>query len=232
MGFISWSLVVPSSTATPVCPYPVIVQQNGTEIELYLHGTNPENVYWTDADGYTVLMDELDPSIVDGGRNAAQFVYATRNDTNGVLISSGMVVGYGDPSDIGIPRRLQPFKVNEYQRRRNRYEEIVFPDQKYDTQHPTTERRRLTVGPVMKNLVILVRFADHMKRTLPPRYAYHVLFNGDVNGIPTHPWAPTGTVKDVFSINSYGKFDLQSTVYGWVTLPENEGTPFTASVCL
>ena len=186
-----------------------------------MHGNNPENLFMTDSGGYTVLEESVPSSVV----NQTEYVYATRNDTSGMLISSGIVVGHGNPSEIGIPKYLQPFSDMKDQSQRHLFEEALFTDQfGGEMNYPTSERRRLgNVGPVMKNLVILVRFADHVERILPPRNAYHILFNGAINGNPTHPRAPTGTVKDVFNINSYGKFDLQSTVYGWVTLPKTEG---------
>ena len=72
----------------------------------------------------------------------------------------------------------------------------------------------------VKNLVVLCMFSDHTPGVHGRNQAdYDVLFNA-VGGDPT--LAPTGSVKDVFTENSYGTMTLASTVVAWVTLPQNE----------
>ena len=71
----------------------------------------------------------------------------------------------------------------------------------------------------LKNLVVLIRFADHIDRTLPSISDYNILLNGP-GGEGTV--APTGSVNDVFLSNSYGAFSLDSTIYPWVTVSQTE----------
>ncbi|MEP0843174.1 MAG: M6 family metalloprotease domain-containing protein, partial [Phycisphaerae bacterium] len=61
--------------------------------------------------------------------------------------------------------------------------------------------------------------ADHTSAMTRPKSDYEILFN-TVGGHPQ--LAPTGSVKDLFAENSYGKLNLQSTVVGWVQLSKGE----------
>lgn len=70
----------------------------------------------------------------------------------------------------------------------------------------------------LKNLVLLVRFQNHKTRILPTVDDFEILFNHEGN----HDLVPTGSVSDVFRINSYGKLVLESKIYGWIDLPEPE----------
>eukprot|EP00591_Stephanopyxis_turris_P009233 CAMPEP_0195511396 /NCGR_PEP_ID=MMETSP0794_2-20130614/3726_1 /TAXON_ID=515487 /ORGANISM="Stephanopyxis turris, Strain CCMP 815" /LENGTH=558 /DNA_ID=CAMNT_0040638981 /DNA_START=362 /DNA_END=2038 /DNA_ORIENTATION=+ len=70
----------------------------------------------------------------------------------------------------------------------------------------------------LKNLVVLMKFADHTKRSLPSRDDFVILMNKEGED----PLAPTGSVRDVFLKSSYGKLSVESTVYKWITLPKTE----------
>jgi M6 family metalloprotease-like protein len=86
-------------------------------------------------------------------------------------------------------------------------------------QEERTNRRRLASAEgSLRNLVVLIRFADHVDRILPSPTDYDILLNGPGGS----SIAPTGSVNDVFLTNSYGKFSLQSTVYPWITLSQPE----------
>ncbi len=68
----------------------------------------------------------------------------------------------------------------------------------------------------LRNLVVLIRFSDHSSRKLPTKQQVEVLMNRSGG----HPiYAPSGSVKDLFVSNSYGKFSVVSTVMDWITLP-------------
>ena len=72
----------------------------------------------------------------------------------------------------------------------------------------------------LKNLVVLVRFSDHTNRpNLPTAAEMELVFNHEGSH---HKFAPTGSVRDFYNVNSYGKLNLTSTVYGWIDLPETE----------
>lgn len=214
-----------TAEASPASPFPLHVNDGDESLlELYAHGNSPENLFLADVNGYTVL-EERDRH--DGGsNNSSRFVYAMRNVTSGDLISSGIVVGQGDPSLKGIPKRLRPFSSHHDQTERHLLEHFYNATSAAaaadDEFHYITDRRRLNVGPVLRNLVVLVRFANHGGRRLPPPNAYRILFGQVDPANPNHPLAPTGSVKDVFTVNSYGKMDLQSEVYGWINLPQTE----------
>jgi hypothetical protein len=80
-----------------------------------------------------------------------------------------------------------------------------------------------TIGTV-RNLVIPIRFKDHIGRTLPSRGRLLKLFNYDTaaSGGKPSTSCPTGSVRDVFLQNSYGKLNLVSTVLNWVDVPYTE----------
>jgi hypothetical protein len=70
----------------------------------------------------------------------------------------------------------------------------------------------------LKNLVVLLEFSDHTPRNVPSMEEIDILMNHD----GPHSLCPTGSVKDVFLENSYGKLVLESVVTDWVTLPRSE----------
>jgi hypothetical protein len=94
-----------------------------------------------------------------------------------------------------------------------------------------------TIGTV-RNLVVPIRFKDHVGRTLPTRGRLLKLFNYDTaaSGGKPSTICPTGSVRDVFLQNSYGKLNLISTVLNWVDVPYTEqqiaaGTSGYVCVC-
>jgi M6 family metalloprotease-like protein len=192
-----------SVQASPACPFPVEFEPNSTITkQLFFHGSSPNQSFLSDSEGYTVIENECD----------ANFVYASHNSTSGELVSSGIVVGQGDPTEAGIPRGLRPYNYQPYTRRQ------LF-EQTSARESFSQQDRRLSLPSMMKNLVVLIRFSDHKGRALPSRSDINILFNRLDSD---HHLAPTGSVKDVFRINSYGKFTLQSSIYGWIDLPKTE----------
>jgi hypothetical protein len=98
----------------------------------------------------------------------------------------------------------------------------------YNTNH-TQSWRSLQTAPAprtmgtIRNLVVPIRFSNHVGRTLPTRGRLLKLFNHDTaaSGNPS-PICPTGSIRDVFLQNSYGKLNLVSTVLNWVDVPFTE----------
>jgi M6 family metalloprotease-like protein len=83
-----------------------------------------------------------------------------------------------------------------------------------------TRHRHLTpTTGTVTNLVVLIRFADHTGRTLPSQSDIFTLMNSPNCASSL---CPTGSVRDVFSANSYDQLDLQSTVAPWVTVSQTE----------
>jgi hypothetical protein len=80
-------------------------------------------------------------------------------------------------------------------------------------------RRLAPTTGTLKNLVILMRFKDHETRVLPTRENYDILMNtAGVDSI----YAPTSSVKTFWTKTSHGMLTIESTVVGWVTLPNTE----------
>ena len=79
-------------------------------------------------------------------------------------------------------------------------------------------RRTATTG-TLKNLVILLKFKDHEKRTVPSKKDIAVLMNSeDVE----ENLAPTGSLKMIYRNNSYGQLTIESEVTDWITLNNTE----------
>ena len=197
----------------------------------YIRGD--ENFHWIeDENGYTII-DEPDSRLP----NTTRKVYAQVDEKNGNLISSGIRFGELSSSSlgmIGLKKHATPsakirkaicgdycddlFSVSgmnkEGMTRRRRMQQ----QQKAER----ANRRQLASSEgSLKNLVVLVRFADHVNRKLPSPNEYDILLNGAGSG-STSSITPTGSVNDVFLTNSYGKLSLQSTVYPWITLSRSE----------
>ncbi len=187
-----------SAHAIPANPLPFDAQQpDGTRIRLLVRGD--EYFHWLeDLDGYTV--------VVDGG----QYAYA-KLDAQGKLAPTQWLVGKADPRAVGLARRvLPPPRVRD----ETRASALAMPAQ--------LGRAPVGVPPVgtVKNLVVLCKFSDHIFGThTRPQPDYDTLFNA-VGGDPT--LAPTGSVRDCFTENSYGTMTLESTVAAWVDLPHSE----------
>lgn len=196
-------------------PFPVDVQQpSGQSITLYLRGT--EKIHWyeyvpeaanltrnslrnadsrelANTPGFTVVRDAQ-----------GRYVYATI-DEQGSWAPTDRVVGREQPATQ--KRRLMPPPEVMARMAVRRLPERGLPP-----------RAAAPAGEV-RNLVVLMKFADHADRDLPSRQDFDTLFNA-VGGDPN--LAPTGSVQDFYRENSYTKMTLQSTVLDWVTLPENE----------
>ena len=68
-------------------------------------------------------------------------------------------------------------------------------------------------------LVILLRWADHEGRDLPPVEYYEQLWNGDGVDEVTHP---TGSIANYTEVNTYGNMKVTATVTDWKTADNTE----------
>ncbi|CAN5508622.1 hypothetical protein BH10PLA2_BH10PLA2_10650 [soil metagenome] len=184
--------------AMPPNPNVIIAKQpNGDRIALRLFGN--ESFSWqADLNGYPV---ERKPN--------GQFVYVRPAGANLVAGQAELVVGKSDPAAAGV-KRGAPARPGF--QALGQLERLIAPA------GSAPAKRVSPVGDV-KNVVILMKFADHAGRDLPTTSEVDKLFNA-VGGHPT--LAPTGSVRDVYLANSYGKFKLNSTIFAWVTLPKTE----------
>ena len=195
-------------------PYPLSfgrhTQPDGTDTgDLFLRGTpDQHNVRVEDGNGFTLLREDA------GG----YYSYAARDPATGELVPSRCVVGRCDPAKEGLVPHVQP----DDRARRRLADKTGFGTMQNN--HQLQRKRRLPGGQpeVMKNLVLLLRFADHMDRDIPSRDDYDILFNTIGANPEDHPQCPTGSVRDYFLLNSQNQFDVQSEVFEWVHLPYSE----------
>lgn len=182
--------------AMTASPFPFdVTQPDGTTVTLYIRGN--EYFHWLeDVNGYTVV------------RQVDTFLYA-KLDSNQQLAPTQWMVGKVDPKAAGLTKRLLP-PPGVIQQNVAAVEGAQGDSMGGVAASPAGSR---------KNVVILMRWADHLNRTLPSPADYGVFFNA-VGGDPV--LAPTGSIRDVYLENSYGAFAIDSTVFGWVDMPETE----------
>lgn len=84
-------------------------------------------------------------------------------------------------------------------------------------------RRKLAPSGIRKNLVVLMRFKDHVNKALPSRNDIDILFNGDDQACANSGICEkSGSVKSYWKKFSHGNLEIQSTVAEWVTVPFTE----------
>ena len=184
--------------AIPASPHPFeVTQPDGSRVTLYIRGD--EHFHWLeDEAGFTVVEED------------GVYGYGALN-AESELVSTGLQVGKVDPRAGGLARRILP-PQDVVQRIRQERSRLA-------TQPMEPAMAAAGVTGTRKNVVIMMRFSDHLTRTLPSNADMDVLFNS-VGGHPV--LAPTGSVRDVYLENSYDQLSMDSTVYGWVDLPNTE----------
>ena len=186
-----------AAMAVSASPHPVhVTQPDGTEIVLRVRGN--ERFHWQeDANGYTVLLDE------------GRYVYARRG-ANGNLAPTDLQVGQADPRAYGLAKRVLPAQAAIDRIRANAPGSAT-----NDTQGAPEQ---IAPSGAIKNLVIPIRFSNHVGRTTPSEIDLGVLFNN----VGSDPLAPTGSLRDVYLENSYGTMELNSTIADWVPVSNSE----------
>jgi len=178
-----------------------VMQPDGNRIKLKIKGN--EYYHWEeDLNGYTVV------------KKNGKFVYGKRN-FNGHVVPTDHEVGKANPQALGLSKHIVPtLEVLK----KSRPDFSSAPGDENSSSDSPIPPESLVSG-ALKNLVVLIRFADHTSRFLPSTDDIFVLFN-EIGGDSV--LAPTGSVRDVFLENSYGQLDLNSTVYAWITVSGNE----------
>jgi M6 family metalloprotease-like protein len=197
--------------AAPADPKPhrYIQPDNSETPFIWLRGDHFYN-WMSDEKGYTIVKDEL-----------GWYTYAVKTN-HGDIISSGVPVGSKNPKKLGI---LPGLLHAEHKRPMH----DALPDSNMASEH-----RSLFQIPEnsicgfngskddpcrLRGIVFLVRFSDHANRVLPRQQEYDILFNN--NGSHSKI-APSGSVSDVFSENSYETFVLDSYVTPWIKVARTE----------
>jgi hypothetical protein len=208
-------------------PFQDIDQNGHLTPPIFIRGD--ESFHWEeDEEGYTLIQDPLYVS----KRGRRKRVYAKVN--NGELVSSGIVFGsdsiklnknrlhgfvkHVKPSEQARRSQCGTFCESGAYNRTTGKPSLPFDNRRNHDEH-NNRRRLISNQSSLKNLALLIRFADHQNRVLPPPSHYKILLNGPAG---QGTIAPTGSVNDVFMANSYGTFQLNSTVTDWVTVSRTE----------
>jgi M6 family metalloprotease-like protein len=185
-------------------PHPIGIElPDGRRIELWMRGS-AQNLWLVDDRGFAVLPGER------------CFVYASL-DGSGALHPTTHCVGSADPSDLG----LEPNPAVRRGLLRGSGDDVRFRAMNAPAQ-PAGRIAVDTMGTV-DNLVLLLRFSNHgpggQNRALPSQADFEVIMN-QVGGDPV--LAPTGSVRDYYLEASYGLLSIDSTVTGWLDVPDSE----------
>jgi hypothetical protein len=172
----------------------VYVQPDGTPLALFLKG-DMHYSWMTDYDDFTVIKDDTH-----------RWVY-TKN-VNGVLVSSGVEAGEGNPTKMGLLPSLQTDpefepvdQIGRFIGDRRDQGEL----RRLNSQSDLCSSSSSASNPcVMKHLVVLVQFEDHRNRILPDPREYERLFNHD-GIVGNDSTLQFGSVRDYFEENSNGK---------------------------
>lgn len=169
-------------------------QPDGTRVMVRLRGD--EHFNWTeDQDGYTVLK-------------AKGWLEFARLNPQGRLVPSGLKVGLNNPKAYGLRPGILPGSAQRAAQAK------VSANGSSDVSLAST----IPQGAI-RNLVVLVRFNNHQDRLLPSLTDLDILFNAP-GGDPV--LAPTGSVRDVYLQNSYGRMELNSDIAPWITVSGSE----------
>lgn len=201
-------ILTPASSLFGIQAHPdpyIEVQPDGTEIQLRVRGDEWFN-HEQDIHGFTVIRDR------------GWYVYGKRDEASGRLVSSGLRVGIDNPKAHGLRKGELPSAKVRAERARALGHPMASSGTSGSEGTTGPELAGATAG-VLKNLVVLIRWADHTGRTLPSEADIDVLMNAP-GGDPV--LAPTGSVRDVYLENSYGMLSLESTVAVWVTANNTE----------
>ncbi|MGB0716135.1 MAG: M6 family metalloprotease domain-containing protein [Phycisphaerae bacterium] len=195
---LSFVATAKRTTACPASPLPIeVTQPDGTKLSLTFVGDKYYHWY-EDRDGYVIVRD------------GQKYAYASLSES-GDLVPTEHLARRKAPASLRLTRGLRP-SANAVSARRSKIHAVP----------ATAQGNPIAIEPqgVVKNLVVLCKFADHSFGVhTRPEADYNFLFNG-LSSDPV--LAPTGTVRMAFDENSYGTLDLQSTVAAWVTLPHPE----------
>jgi len=202
--FIAWAALLAAqvalplaSLAVPACPEGRVVEKpGGFRVTIYLRGD--EHGHWHE--------DEEGFCIVEDGASGA-WVYAME-DGNGGVRASGLLVGRDRPESLGIV----PYFVRKAAASRSK---AAAAARKAAAEKGlgTPIAKAPRVG-TMKNLVVLVQFAD--LAATHTKAEFEALFNTigyNVDGA-------AGSVKDYYRQVSYNQLTVDSVVTDWITLDQ------------
>lgn len=172
----------------------VYSQPDGSTVDVILHGDEFFHYYLT-AEGAPLVED------TDGG------LYFATLDGNSVKRGLLARNGYGAATDASKVIEAMRSKAVKSPRHRAVAQEGMG---RFETTFPNKGN--------LKALVILVQYSD-VKFTTPEPCRY---FSDMLNKDGFNELGATGSAREYFLASSFGQFDLQSDVYGPVTLPNTQ----------
>lgn len=195
------------------------VNSDGSVTPLMRLVDDGEDIYEETLEGYRVES-------IDG-----IYKYLEVDPLRGDLVDSGITAGKDNPNQsVGksgnrLKKHIKKTKKNggrlkgyKEPNRRAKSEVIAEEASGIPEELRHYSRRVKAVSGIVKNLVVPFKFSDHRSRPVPSNGDLNILMNH--NG--PHPLCPTGSVRDVYLISSYGNLQLESVVTPWVTLPGTE----------
>jgi len=207
--------------SVPAPPFPVTYQQeDGTKFKVRLFG-DERYIHVETIDGYT---------IVEEGKN---WYYAERG-IDGNLVSTGIMVGKQDPKAIGLEKHILPLEDVLKRMKESRLHNPLQPKKRRPLPWlPNAEKysQAPELAPPIEGtgqvLVILADFPPGPQR--PHRFTvddFYALLGFTPPEPPPGPKpqkeiGENGTMNDYFKENSYGVFDVNGEIVGWVSLTKN-----------
>ncbi len=198
-GLLLFQSIVVLSFAVKAYPFPtVVIQPDGTQLTVFLQGDEFRH-FRTTEDGYLIK------------KNKKGFYTYAGADKKGALIESGIVAknpnkrSFSDRNFLKTINKAEALKSIDTTANAG----SVLMKSKAASSKETTQKSFPLTG-TQKSLVILVNFSDLSFVTPDPKTAFSNLLNQDgynANG-------GTGSARDYFMSNSYGKFIPNFDVVG------------------
>ncbi|KAL7426951.1 hypothetical protein ACHAXH_001136 [Discostella pseudostelligera] len=193
---------------------------------------NPNSYVETNEDGSVTpplyLLGNGEIEVTEEGYTVSKihgnYVYMEFDPTTGTMVSSGLVAGKDDPTTATSETSGMMLTTNEHMKLPVNNDEqtqesiMISGTEDINGVVPYGQSAQVWRG-VKKNLMIPMKFANHVTRNVPTSAELTILMN---NVGPHALLCPTGSVRDVFRVSSYNQLDLVTTVAPWVTLSETE----------
>ena len=192
--------------SVPAIPYPIeVTQPDGTTLTIRLHGDEFLN-YATTEDGYMITKNQYD-----------FYVYATVSQT-GEMETTTRIARNSNSRSAADASFLQTLDVqSDFERYYEFAQANPSPMKEAMKQATQTPQLRTPKTGTPKFVVLLVQFSD---RTFANSSTAVTRYSNLLNQAGYNTNGSTGSVKDYYVANSYGKFNPDFVVYGPVTLPK------------
>lgn len=191
--------------AVKAYPYPTVVTQpDGTQLTIYLHGDEFQHVRTT-IDGYLIK------------KNTKGFYTYAKRDNKGNFIVSNTIARNLNSRSLADRTFLKTISKSPALQSFMNSSGTIIRSKMSASSSTSVPQKSFPLSGTQRSLVILVNFSDLSFVTPDPKTAFNNLLNQDgysVNG-------GTGSARDYFMSNSYGKFIPNFDVEGPFTLPHS-----------